>query len=62
MGAITNQDVVSWMSAEIHELEHGTAGYDYNGYYDGARTGDFAHVPGSCTVDHSLLQVRCRSS
>jgi len=57
IGGIGNSDIVSWVLAQIHEITHGVAGYDYNSFLDKARTGDGQHVPGTCTVDHSSLQV-----
>lgn len=58
MGGIANSDVVSEPSGQMHELAHGVAGFEFHNVLDSARTGDGQHVPGSCTVDHSSLQVR----
>jgi hypothetical protein len=44
------------LRAEIHELVHGIAGYEFNNNFEAARTGDGMHLPGSCTMDHSSLQ------
>ena len=58
LGIITSEDTVSSSGSKIHELIHGVSGFEYHRALDAARTGDGAHVPGACTVDHSLLQVR----
>jgi len=57
-GVITNGDIVTGdgFTGQLHELTHGVSGYEYNRALDAARTGDGAHVPGSCTLDHSSLQ------
>ena len=45
-----------WKGVLEHEILHATAGFGYHSEVDGARDGDGAHVPGSCTDDHSVLQ------
>ena len=57
-GLITSSAIIDGndYTGQIHELAHGTSGYEYNNVLDAARTGDGMHVPGSCTFDHSYLQ------
>jgi len=55
-GLITCADTIDWFDAMIHEIEHGTCGYEFNNQLEAARTGDGMHVPGACTFDHSPLQ------
>jgi len=55
-GVITTPPVVVDWEAQVHELIHGMAGYEFNNVLDKARTGDGGHVPGSCTIDHSAMQ------
>lgn len=57
-GVITAAEVVSGdgFEGQLHELVHGVSGYSYHMNLEAALTGDNAHVPGTCTVDHSSLQ------
>ena len=57
-GVITAAEVVTGggFRGQLHELVHGVSGYSYHMNLEAALTGDNAHVPGTCTVDHSSLQ------
>jgi len=57
LAGITNRDTVSEMDAHTHELTHGVAGFRYQNALSKARNTSGGHIPGSCTTDHSPLQV-----
>lgn len=57
VGVVSNNDVVGWFNAQLHELLHGTSGFEYHNAFDQARSGDGMHFPGACTGDHSSQQA-----
>jgi len=62
VGVMTNSDIIGW-DAILHELLHGTSGFEYHNALDPDRTGDKVrsgdrmHFPGACTGDHSSQQA-----
>lgn len=56
-GVISAKDSLNPISMN-HELVHGVSGYSYHeNMGERAIQGDNSHTPGTCTVDHSYLQV-----
>ena len=58
VGVTTAESILGDPGGLMHELIHGVSGFEYQNALDKARSGDFQHVPGACTIDHSRLQVR----
>lgn len=55
VGVISSGDIIN-SGGLLHELLHGTSGFEYHNAFDLARSGDGMHFPGACTGDHSSQQ------